>query len=321
MAITSQAPSVADWLEASGRYQPLSDRTVLELSRRIQRGQAHPSGPAGAPEPVRRSGLRARDQLVRHNLKLIGHTWSRHRSCLPASDESTADAFQEAAINLVRGAEKFDPARGYRFSTYGSFWVRRGFSEHNRKDKRLIRLPYSQAALAHRAHRLSAQHQAKTGHLPSLDWLAQRCGKRGEPVSPEQLGRALEAWRCTDLGRLDRPSSGAAGSGAEDSQSSWLDSIAAPAARPAVDPENAELACGPGWDGQDDPQREALPQLLEALNPQERQLIRHRYLRERPLTRYELQRLMGLNGPEQCALEEQAIAKLRSAAKTLLRNP
>jgi RNA polymerase primary sigma factor len=116
------APSVQDWFEASNRLQPLAERTVIELSRRIQCWQRHPDGPAAAPDPVRRRALRARDRLVVHNLRLVSHTWVRHRSSLLCSDEATADALQEAAISLVRAAEKFDPTRGYRFSTYATFW-------------------------------------------------------------------------------------------------------------------------------------------------------------------------------------------------------
>ena len=135
------ASTVTSWLNTSGSHRPLCERTVMELSRRIQRWQQHPCGPAHAPKPVRRSALRAREQLVRHNLGLVAHTWSRHRCSLPAHDDTTADALQEAALNLVRAAEKFDPAKGYRFSTYASFWVRRGFSEFERYAKRVIRFP------------------------------------------------------------------------------------------------------------------------------------------------------------------------------------
>ena len=92
------------------------------------------------------------------------------------------DAFQEAAIALVRAAEKYDPSRGYRFSTYASFWVRRGFSEHERRSRRMIRLPHDKAALVLRALRLMAEQQTQNGRRPSLGWLAQRCGPRNTPV-------------------------------------------------------------------------------------------------------------------------------------------
>ena len=207
------APSVRAWLDSCSRHQPLSERTVLELSRCIHRWQQHPDGPDHAPEPVQRRALRARDQLVRHNLRLISHTWGRHRSSLPAEDEGTADAFQEAAISLVRAAEKYDPSRGYRFSTYASFWLRRGFSEHERRGRRMIRLPHDKAALVLRAQRLAREQQTLTGSLPSLDWLAQRCGARNSPVAPAVLQELLLVWWRTATAELDRLSGGAGDDG------------------------------------------------------------------------------------------------------------
>ena len=150
---------------------------------------------------------------VRHNLRLISHTWGRHRSSLSAEDEGTADAFQEAAISLVRAAEKYDPSRGYCFSTYASFWVRRGFSEHERRGRRMIRLPHDKAALVLRAQRLAREQQTLTGSLPSLDWLAQRCGARNSPVAPAVLQELLLVWWRTATAELDRLSGGAGDDG------------------------------------------------------------------------------------------------------------
>ena len=178
---------------------------MLELARRIRRWQQHPGGPDHAPEPVQRRALRARDQLVLHNLRLISHTWGRHRSSLPPEDEGTADAFQEAAIALVRAAEKYDPSRGYCFSTYASFWVRRGFSEHERRGRRMIRLPHDKASLVLRALRLAREHQALCGLTPTIGWLAARCGPRNTPVPTAQLEDLLAIWWRTATAELDRP--------------------------------------------------------------------------------------------------------------------
>jgi RNA polymerase primary sigma factor len=191
----------------------------MELSRRIQRWQQHPDGPAHAPKPVRRSALRAREQLVRHNLGLVAHTWSRHRCSLPAHDDTTADALQEAALNLVRAAEKFDPAKGYRFSTYASFWVRRGFSEFERYAKRVIRFPAEKAAVVIKALRLSQEHLANSGDEPSLQWLAAQLTYKGKAVTAEQLTTLLQQWEATRTGSLDVGDD----SGDEPSGSSRLD--------------------------------------------------------------------------------------------------
>ena len=137
------APSVSAWLAASLGQEPLAPATVLELSRRVQAWRHQPSGHAQAPCAMRRRALQARNQLACHYLRLVSHTWQRHRSVLPPQEEATADALQEAAIALLRAAELFDPSRGYRFSTYASFWVRRGFEEHERRQRRMVRLPSS----------------------------------------------------------------------------------------------------------------------------------------------------------------------------------
>ena len=124
MAPLALHPGLADWLRASCHYQPLAGSTVLQLARRIQRWQQWPGGAGAAPPAVAKSGSRARDHLVRHNLRLIVHTWGRTAAGAPS-----ADAFQEAAIQLQRAAERFDPCRGITFATYATPWLRACLSE------------------------------------------------------------------------------------------------------------------------------------------------------------------------------------------------
>ena len=322
---SAHAPSVADWLEASGRHQPLSERTVLELSRRIRCWQEHPDGPELAPAHVRRRALSARNQLVRHNLKLISHTWSKHRSSLPAEDESTADALQEAALCLVRAAEKFDPTRGYRFSTYASFWVRRGFSTHERKGKRMIRMPHDKAALVLRAFRLAAEYQAATGQLPDLETVAARCGSRGDAVPVAQLQELLELWHRTGTGELDRPCRGTAGANGPADGLTPLERIPGRhspdigafdrAVSKADFPDGVATCFTCAADGSDE-QRALLPQLLAILSTQERRLLWHLYLREHPLSPRQIQRVMGLDRTTQEQMEREAVSKLRQAARS-----
>jgi RNA polymerase sigma factor (sigma-70 family) len=294
------ASTVTSWLNTSGSHRPLCERTVMELSRRIQRWQQHPGGPAHAPKPVRRSALRAREQLVRHNLGLVAHTWSRHRCSLPAHDDTTADALQEAALNLVRAAEKFDPAKGYRFSTYASFWVRRGFSEFERYAKRVIRFPAEKAAVVIKALRLSEEHLANSGDEPTLEWLAAQLTYKGKAVTAEQLTTLLQQWEATRTGSLDIGED----SGEENSGSTRLDQASISQAA-AQEQNNA-----------DDPQEAALPELMAALDEQEHRMIRNRYLRRPPLSPYQLRKAMGGLEPDQLEqLEQQALSKLRVAAE------
>jgi RNA polymerase primary sigma factor len=300
----------------------LSEGTVLALARRIRQWQHHPDGPQNAPEGVRRRALQARNHLVRHNLRLISHTWNRHRSGFPGGDEGTADAFQEAALALVRAAEKFDPSRGYRFSTYATFWVHRGFCQYQRRGRRLIRLPHDKADLVNRALRLLAEEQERTGVRPSVAWAAKRCGPRGGAINPAQLEALLDLWQRTEALELDQPSPSRPE--ARESGTTLLALVADPA---PVDPAvhdafiaKADFPDGPATyascaaDSRD-PQRSLLPLLLERLDPVSRRLLWHRYLREHPLTRKQVQRVMGLSLEEQESLEADALAVLRQAAR------
>ena len=241
---------------------------------------------------MQRRALRARDQLVRHNLRLIGHTSCRHRSSLPAEDESTADAFQEAAISLVRAAEKYDPSRGYCFSTYASFWVRRGFSEHERRgppdDPPAPRQggPGTEGPAlgqgAADAHRFAAQ--------PGLVGTALRGPEL--PCRPSGFTGAAAGLVAHGHRRAGPPCGGAGDDGAG---LPLLERIAAPT------------------DGTD-PERSLLPLLLQRLSAEQRRLLWHRYLREHPLNPRQIQKVMGLEPEEQQRLEDEALKLLRQAA-------
>ena len=272
-------------MAASCSQPPLAPTTVLELARRIQRWQQHPGGPDHAPKPIRRSALKARDRLVSHNLRLVPHIWRRHRHSLPATDEATADAFQEAALHLMRAAEKYDPAKGYSFSTYAAHWVRCGFGEVERRGKRTIRFPYDKAKVVLRAVRLHEQHQAATGQPLSLEQLAQRLVVDGKAISAAQLADLLRQWALTCTDSLDE----AAASGHADDSARLT----------SADSDSAAAL---------------LPQLLEQLEPQERRMIHNRYLRRPPLTPHQLRRAMAMEPRAMEHLEAQALAKLRRAA-------
>ena len=294
------ASTVHSWLNTSGTHRPLCERTVMELSRRIQRWQQHPGGPEHAPKPVRRSALRAREQLVRHNLGLVAHTWSRHRYSLPAHEDTTADALQEAALNLVRAAEKFDPSKGYRFSTYATFWVRRGFAEFEQRFKRAIRFPAEKAAVVIKALRLSQEHQVSTGTEPELAWLAAQLRFDGKPLTARQLAEFISQWDATRTGSLE----GGEDDSDERNANSRIDQASLQAAE-----RQASTA---------DPQRAVLPELMACLDKQEHRMIRNRYLRRPPLSPCQLRKAMGGLEQEQLeTLEAQALAKLRSAAEEL----
>jgi DNA-directed RNA polymerase sigma subunit (sigma70/sigma32) len=159
--------------------------------------------------------------------------------------------------------------------------------------KRPIRFPADKAALVIRAQRLSQDHEAATGRLPSLEWLAQRLSSPGRPVRREALQELLRLWELTRTGSLEDPTN------PEEHDSARLTLASLQQARERR---------------QADPQRRVLPQLLETLDPEERQLIDALYLRQPVLTPPQARRQLGLTPRQLRALEARALARLRQAA-------
>jgi len=170
--------SVDRWLENAGRQPLLTPAGELHLGALVREWQDWAGGPAEAPAAVQRRGLKARDRIVQSNLRLVAMVVDRYR--LPAAI-AMDDALQAGVIGLCRAAEKFDPARGYKFSTYAYLWIRQAITTEIDAMASTIRLPAPVAA----------------------NMRGTRYGK----VSPEQVAAAELVWRgCISL---DAPAPGA----------------------------------------------------------------------------------------------------------------
>jgi RNA polymerase sigma factor (sigma-70 family) len=170
--------SVDRWLDNAGRQPLLTASGELHLGALVREWQDWPGGPCEAPPAVQRRGLRARDRLVASNLRLVALVVDRYR--LPAAI-ALEDALQAGTVGLIRAAEKFDPARGYRFTTYSYLWIRQGIACEVDKMASGIRLPANVGA-------------------------AMR-GTRNGQASADQLEAAAPVWR--GLLSLDAPVPGA----------------------------------------------------------------------------------------------------------------
>ena len=122
------ADAVGHWLAAAGRVPLLTAAEEVHLGAMVREWQNWPDGPDGAPAPVRRRGLRARDRMVAANLRLVVNVANRYFRVIERRRLSQEDALQEGTLGLMRGAELFDPAKGYKFSTYGYWWVRQAIT-------------------------------------------------------------------------------------------------------------------------------------------------------------------------------------------------
>ena len=217
------------WLDAAGRHPLLTAAEELHLGAMLRAWQDHPDGPDQAPAAIVRRGRRARDRMVAANLRLVAHVARAMRRGMGAhvTDADLADLLQAGAMGLMRGAERFDPARGYKFSTFAYWWIRQGISRWCDSSSRTIRPPSTHAAKLGRLGRIGRQLEQELGRQPSRAELAEALG-----MSLSELALVLSTGiPCRSL---DAPITRNA-----DDPSPLVEMLAAP--QPPEDPQLQEL--------------------------------------------------------------------------------
>jgi RNA polymerase primary sigma factor len=148
VAVGATADPVNDYLKLIGKVKLLNAGQEVELAKRIEAGLfaeeklAEGSGVLGTDrsadlEEVAEDGRRAKNHLVEANLRLVVSLARRYtgRGML------FLDLIQEGNLGLIRGVEKFDYTRGYKFSTYATWWIRQAITRAMADQSRTIRLP------------------------------------------------------------------------------------------------------------------------------------------------------------------------------------
>ena len=133
--------------------------------------------------------MRARDRFVKANLRLAVSYVSK-RCFRLAKAHSQDDLIQAANMGLIIAAERFDPTRGYRFSTYAYFWVRQSVSRWADQHSRLISIPGSHCQHLGRIGPITRRLAQELGRAPTRQEIAAELG-----VSLQVLEQALENGR------------------------------------------------------------------------------------------------------------------------------
>src|SRR3982750_1638668 len=140
-------------LREAGRYPLLKPSEEIELAKRIEKGD-----------------LRAKDRMINSNLRLVVANAKRYQG----QGLSLLDLIQEGILGLIRAAEKFDWRRGYKFSTYATFWIRQAMQRGLEQKARTIRVPTELAQRERRVARVERELAAELGREPTDEEVAER---------------------------------------------------------------------------------------------------------------------------------------------------
>src|SRR5210317_2231381 len=132
--------TLRDYLNQIGKIPLLTAAEEIELGHAIQKMIAvQTDQPSKEEQRILRIGKRAKERMIKGNLRLVVGVAKKYKHL--TNRLTMHDLVQEGNIGLIRAVELFDPARGYKFSTYAYWWIRQGIMRSIQVHDRIIKLP------------------------------------------------------------------------------------------------------------------------------------------------------------------------------------
>ena len=277
-----------DYLNQIGRIPLLTAAEEIALGNAIQAMMPLAGKEELSPKESKivRAGNRAKKRMIQGNLRLVISVASKYSRM--TNRLSMQDLIQEGNIGLIRAAEMFDPARGYKFSTYAYWWIRQGIMRATQTQDRMIKLPSGAPDGLRKVKYFMIDYQKEHGKMPSLQQCAELIG-----VQPETMRNYLQA--AEDAASLD-----AKAKAREDDGSSIIDLIESRHGAPELEltHNTAELA---------------LKRAFAEMSEMERKLItmRHGLDGEDPMSNPSIAKKVGLGKETTRKMVTQAEKRLR----------
>ena len=165
------------FLNEAGRYPLLTAAQEVALAKRIERGDKE-----------------AKELMINSNLRLVVSIAKRYQG----HGLSLLDLIQEGIIGLIRAVEKFDYRRGFKFSTYATWWIRQAVQRGVGNKARTIRVPVHVLDLERKLARVERELAAKLGREPNDEEIIAAAG-----VSEDELAQVRDSARAVTS--LDKP--------------------------------------------------------------------------------------------------------------------